>query len=88
MPSSVDVQSGLCWTWLETLKTGFLIPRLNLNSNGDITGSDSESMESGFTIMPEHAQETLRSQRRTRRPQRFGEYLIKQREDISETGMF
>ena len=26
--SSVAVQSGLCWTWSETLKTGFLSMRL------------------------------------------------------------
>ena len=28
LPSSVSVQPGLCWTWSETLKTGFLIRRL------------------------------------------------------------
>ena len=27
-PSSVTVQTGLCWTWSETLKTGFLTTRL------------------------------------------------------------
>ena len=29
-PSSVAVQPGLCGTWSETLKTGFLTTRLNL----------------------------------------------------------
>ena len=28
-PSSVAEQPGLCWTWSETLKTGFLLTRLN-----------------------------------------------------------
>ena len=28
-PSSVAVQPGLCWTWSETPKTGFLTTRLN-----------------------------------------------------------
>ena len=28
-PSSVAEQPGLCWTWPETLKTGFLMTRLN-----------------------------------------------------------
>ena len=27
-PASVTVQAGLCRTWLETLKTGFLVSRL------------------------------------------------------------
>ena len=27
-PSSVAAQPGLCWTWSETLKTGFLTMRL------------------------------------------------------------
>ena len=31
-PSSVVVQSGLCRTWLETPKTGFLTTRLILKS--------------------------------------------------------
>ena len=31
LPSSVFVQPGLCGTWLETPKTGFLIRRLNYN---------------------------------------------------------
>ena len=29
LPFSVDVQPGLCRTWLETLKTGFLTTRLS-----------------------------------------------------------
>ena len=29
-PSSIIVQPGLCWTWLKTLKTGFLTTRLIL----------------------------------------------------------
>ena len=29
--SSVTAQSGLCWTWSETLKTGFLTTRLKLS---------------------------------------------------------
>ena len=29
LPSSVAVQPGLCRTWSETLKTGFLTTRLN-----------------------------------------------------------
>ena len=28
-PSSVAEQPGLCWTWSETPKTGFLMTRLN-----------------------------------------------------------
>ena len=27
-PATVTVQAGLCWTWTETPKTGFLAPRL------------------------------------------------------------
>ena len=30
IPSSVAEQPGLCWTWSETPKTGFLMTRLNL----------------------------------------------------------
>ena len=32
-PSSVAVQHGLCWTWPETLKTGFLMTWLKLSSD-------------------------------------------------------
>ena len=28
LSSSVTVQPALCWTWMETLKTGFLMKRL------------------------------------------------------------
>ena len=28
LPSSVAVHPGLCWTWSETPKTGFLVMRL------------------------------------------------------------
>ena len=31
-PSSVTAQPGLCWTWLETPKTGFLTTRLKYSS--------------------------------------------------------
>ena len=31
-PSSVALQPGLCWTWLETLKTCFLATRVNFHT--------------------------------------------------------
>ena len=37
LPSSVAVQPGLCPTWLETLKTGFLMTRLSYQSNIPVT---------------------------------------------------
>ena len=36
-PSSVAVQQGLCLTWSETPKTGFLTMRLILSFNGEIS---------------------------------------------------
>ena len=53
----------------------------------NITDSDCESMESEIPTMPPQAHETLRSRRRTRRPQRFGEYLIEESDDKNESGM-
>ena len=38
-PSSVGLQPGLCGTWSETPKTGFLTTRLiSYNSNGPVSG--------------------------------------------------
>ena len=33
-PSSVVVQPGLCWTWMETPKTGFLMTQFNYFKRG------------------------------------------------------
>ena len=59
----------------------------NLNATDNISDCDCGSMESEIPTMPPQAHETLRSRRRTRRPQRFGEYLIEESDDKNESGM-
>ena len=45
-PSSVAVQPGLCRTWSETLKTGFLTTRLKLSDQSLVSEKDSSFLHS------------------------------------------
>ena len=57
------------------------------NSVSENVDSDCENLESEIAITPPQSQETLRSRRKIKRPQRFGEYVIGEKVDVEKSGI-